>query len=90
MVDQVMALHPRAKYLHIGCDEVFHLGVCPLCRTQDRDGLFLNHVSKVAQYVVDSHHVIPIIWDDMLRQLSLEAIKESKIAEIGVEPMLWT
>lgn len=68
MVDQVLSLHPNAKYLHIGCDEVYHLGLCPICRFKERDALFLNHVYKVAQHV-RSHGVIPIIWDDMLRSV---------------------
>ena len=40
MIDQVLAAHPEAKYLHIGCDEVFQLGVCSKCReTMRRFGL---------------------------------------------------
>ena len=31
MVDQVMALHPRARFLHIGCDEVYQLAQCGRC-----------------------------------------------------------
>lgn len=26
IIDQVMAMHRGAKWLHIGCDEVYHLG----------------------------------------------------------------
>ncbi len=28
LVRQVMSMHPKARFLHIGCDEVFHLGEC--------------------------------------------------------------
>ena len=31
MIDQMVELHPEAKWLHIGCDEVFQLGMCPIC-----------------------------------------------------------
>jgi hexosaminidase len=31
MIEQVMSLHPTAKWLHIGCDEVFHLAACARC-----------------------------------------------------------
>ena len=31
IIDQVAALHPTSRFLHIGCDEVFHLASCPLC-----------------------------------------------------------
>lgn len=31
LIQQVMAIHQAAKWLHIGCDEVFHLAVCERC-----------------------------------------------------------
>ena len=30
-IDQIMAMHPNVRYLHIGCDEVFHMGECESC-----------------------------------------------------------
>jgi hexosaminidase len=27
IVDQVMTMHPNSKWLHIGCDEVYHIGL---------------------------------------------------------------
>jgi len=32
MIDQIMELHTNSRFIHIGCDEVFQLGVCSLCR----------------------------------------------------------
>ncbi|XP_053206083.1 hexosaminidase D-like [Panonychus citri] len=89
MVDQIMSAHPNIKWLHIGCDEVFQIAYCDKCRNSDRDTLFLNHVIKVAKYVRSKHSVIPIVWDDMLRNMSPERLKESKIGSL-VEPMIWT
>lgn len=43
MIDQVLALHKESKWLHIGCDEVFQIGLCNLCQNQDINQLFLNH-----------------------------------------------
>ena len=31
MIDQMTELHPEARWLHIGCDEVFQLGMCSIC-----------------------------------------------------------
>lgn len=89
IIDQVVSLHSNLKWLHIGCDEVFHLGYCPKCVRKDRDDLFLSHVSRVAQYVRNKYNIIPIIWDDMLRQMSMEKLKEYKLGSL-VEPMVWT
>ena len=75
IIDQVLRLHPNSKWLHVGCDEVFQLGQCPLCteRMQQRnsdpkskvyyDGraLFLDHVVRVAEYVRGKRReVIPV------------------------------
>ncbi|XP_015782701.1 hexosaminidase D [Tetranychus urticae] len=89
MIDQIMSAHPNAKWLHIGCDEVFQIGYCERCRNTERDTLFLDHVIKVAKYVKEKHRVIPIVWDDMLRNILPERLKESKIGSL-VEPMIWT
>ena len=82
-------MHPTSKWLHIGCDEVFHLGYCDKCRYKEHDTLFLSHVARVATYARQKHNVIPIIWDDMLRQFSVDKIKEVQLGKL-VEPMIWT
>uniref|UniRef100_A0A2L2Y7K7 beta-N-acetylhexosaminidase n=1 Tax=Parasteatoda tepidariorum TaxID=114398 RepID=A0A2L2Y7K7_PARTP len=89
IIDQVMALHPNIRWLHVGCDEVYHLGYCSKCMRLDRDNLFLSHVARVARYVRDKHKVIPIVWDDMLRQMPTEKLKEFQLGTL-VEPMVWT
>ncbi|XP_049786014.1 hexosaminidase D-like [Schistocerca cancellata] len=89
LIDQVMKAHQGARYLHIGCDEVFQMGECPRCRTQMRDALFLTHVARVAGLVRSKYpSVTPIIWDDMLRHLSPQSLDEARIGDL-VEPMVW-
>lgn len=93
MIDQVMALHPNVRWLHIGLDEVFQLGMCPRCMmrtmTDGRDVLFLSHVTRVATYVRERHNVIPIMWDDMLHHFSTESLKKFDLGNL-VEIMIWT
>lgn len=67
----------------------FPLGYCDKCRYKERDTLFVSHVARVARYVKEKHKVTPIIWDDMLRQISIEKIKEAQLGSL-VEPMVWT
>ncbi|KAJ9578744.1 hypothetical protein L9F63_005033 [Diploptera punctata] len=89
MIEQVMELHQGARFLHIGCDEVFQMGECRRCRTQMRETLFLSHVARVASFVRNRYgSVTPIIWDDMLRHLSPQSLEEFRIGEL-VEPMVW-
>ncbi|XP_039282555.1 hexosaminidase D isoform X2 [Nilaparvata lugens] len=89
MIEQVMDMHKNIRYLHIGCDEVFQMGECVRCRSQPRDTLFLQHVTRVAQFVRTRHPgVTPIIWDDMLRHLPPISLEQYRIGEL-VEPMVW-
>eukprot|EP00093_Oithona_nana_P001598 01598.XXX_3514_877_1 [CDS] Oithona nana genome sequencing. len=95
MIDQLMNLHQgHIKFLHIGCDEVFQLGLCSRCKSRLKQDnlrvkdLFVDHVSKVAQYVRTQYHVQPIIWDDMLRTMTSRELQESALGHF-VEPMVW-
>ncbi|XP_025194416.1 hexosaminidase D [Melanaphis sacchari] len=89
MVDQILEIHGNVNYLHIGCDEVFHMGECFRCRSKAREDLFLSHVKQVATYVrTKSPNTIPIIWDDMLRHLPLATMQLYDIGKL-VEPMVW-
>ena len=83
-----MELHQGARFLHIGCDEVFQMGECRRCRSQMRETLFLSHVARVASFVRNRYSAVtPIIWDDMLRHLSPQSLDEFHIGEL-VEPMV--
>ncbi|XP_050296211.1 hexosaminidase D-like isoform X2 [Anthonomus grandis grandis] len=89
LVKQILDAHPMSNYLHIGCDEVFEMGECEVCRMEIRENLFLKHVKNVAKIVHDNKaDVQVIIWDDMLRHVSQQTLQESKIGE-HVEPMVW-
>merc|ERR1711971_1100187 len=87
-IDQVMALHKDIKSLHIGCDEVYHLGECSDCSGQGRTDVFVKHVSTVANYVKNKYpHVESIIiWDDMLRNFMSSEMMPLKDL---VVPMVW-
>merc|ERR1712156_203386 len=87
-IDQVMALHKDVKHLHIGCDEVYHLGECSDWSGQGRTDVFVKHVTNVANYVKNKYHQVEsiIIWDDMLRNfMSTEMMPLKDL----VVPMVW-
>ena len=89
LIGQVMKLHAGRgiTHLHIGCDEVFHLGECDSCRTHGRSEIFVSHVAAVAKHVKEAYNVQPIIWDDMLRNFM--AAELQPLANGLVEPMVW-
>ncbi|CAL8137253.1 unnamed protein product [Orchesella dallaii] len=94
MIDQVMNLHPGVEYLHIGSDEVYYLGLCPLCQDRmnrfkmDPADLFLSHATHIASYVRDKHNVQPIMWDDEFRNLDERLITKYGIGNL-VEILIW-
>lgn len=88
MIDQVMTFHRHAKWLHIGSDEVYQLGQCKRCSSYDRNSLFLAYVKKVAEYVKKKYRVVPIMWDDMLRHISVPELQKYSLGSL-VEPMVW-
>ncbi|XP_022662894.1 hexosaminidase D-like isoform X2 [Varroa jacobsoni] len=91
MARQMMALHSKfhVRYLHIGCDEVFHLGECTLCSMKSKEELLLGHMSHVAEFVRKELQVIPLVWDDMMRNYSPEQLRRYRLHDL-VEPMVWT
>ncbi|CAG0924188.1 unnamed protein product [Notodromas monacha] len=89
MLQQVMALHEESKYVHIGCDEVFHLAECPVCKSSSRGhDLYLDHVKAVAQFVTERFDANVLIWDDVLRKIPLKLLRTSQIGNF-VEPVIW-
>ncbi|MHA1871802.1 MAG: DUF4838 domain-containing protein [Promethearchaeota archaeon] len=69
MVDQICEAHPRAKYIHIGADEVYELGKCPKCsqfvKEHSMSELYIYFINKVVERV-KKHNKIPIMWSDYL------------------------
>ena len=82
---QVLALHPIVTHIHLGGDEVYTLGRSAasddLMRKKgfDKSGLYLHHMVPVLQFVKNNFKVKPIIWDDMLRKITLGDLQVSEI-----------
>ncbi|XP_016070952.1 PREDICTED: hexosaminidase D isoform X2 [Miniopterus natalensis] len=95
MIDQVMELHPGARWLHIGCDEVYYLGEGEASRQwlqqeqNTKAKLCLSHMRAVASHVLSQHpSTMPLVWDDMLRDIPEDQLSASGVPQL-VEPVLW-
>lgn len=95
MIKQIVAFHPNIQYLHIGADEIWHMGLCTTCskRAQTskhgKAGIYLDHVTEVTQYIKENFPNLKIIvWDDMLRSIDLHVLQEYYLGTL-VEPMVW-
>ncbi|KAH0629542.1 hypothetical protein JD844_011683 [Phrynosoma platyrhinos] len=95
MIDQVIALHGELRWFHIGCDEVYYLGEGEESKEWSQQGentiekLCLAHMKAVASHVVSAHPTVkPVVWDDMLRGMNEETLRDSGIAQL-TELMIW-
>uniref|UniRef100_A0AC11CQI9 Hexosaminidase D n=6 Tax=Ovis TaxID=9935 RepID=A0AC11CQI9_SHEEP len=95
MIDQVMELHPGARWLHVGCDEVYYLGEGETSRQwlqqepNSKAELCLSHMEAVASHVRARYPTTtPLMWDDMLRDIPEDQLSGSRVPQL-VEPVLW-
>ncbi|PFX31648.1 Hexosaminidase D [Stylophora pistillata] len=91
MIDQVAALHPGIKRFHVGADEVWNLKTCPTCADDQRNKsmIFLEHMIPVLQHVRNKG-ITPIMWDDMMREWSIEFLKKMFQRYCEAFPKIWT
>lgn len=69
MLDELIAAHPQADFLHIGGDETWSLGHCPKCRQRveavGKSGLYVDHIAAICEHVLATGKR-PILWADMV------------------------
>ncbi|XP_060802976.1 hexosaminidase D-like [Amyelois transitella] len=95
MLEQVLDAQPDAAYLHIGADEVWYTGVCSDCKKKLEGNahgtvsLYLEHIQNLALFLKEKRPNLTILmWDDMLRPMSLDTLKSYKLGEL-VQPVVW-
>ena len=89
MIEDIMRLHAKARFIHLGGDEVFNLGESELDKKSglSENELYLHHMKPVLEFTKSMFPgVQPLVWHDMLMHWSAEELKQ--IAGL-VEPMIW-
>ncbi|KAM9179224.1 hexosaminidase D-like isoform 2-T2 [Mergus octosetaceus] len=95
LLSQVMEKHRRSSWIHIGADEVFHLGEGMDSKSWlshnrgDVGTMYLKHIKQVLGFIAARYQGLrALMWDDMLRKISTGALRESGIAK-QVSPVVW-
>ncbi|XP_065219357.1 hexosaminidase D-like [Planococcus citri] len=92
MIRQVLALHKFSKRIHIGCDEVSGLNMCPRCLEKRKSTMetFIDHVKQVAMHIQVSYNnsFTTLIWDDKLRWIPYDLVNGSNLHQY-VEVVIW-
>ncbi len=73
-VSEVAALFP-SRNVHVGCDEVWALAQCPVCRERGREGVFLDHLLRMHRLLLRLGKRM-WIWSDMLESLPPGALEQ--------------
>ncbi len=104
MIDEVVAAHPEAPYIHIGGDEVWSLGTCGKCKRNvkrlGKSRIYIDFVRPLVERVLAAGKR-PILWADMLlsHPEALEAMPRDVVLcdwqywpESAAEPLMmdWT
>jgi N-acetyl-beta-hexosaminidase len=88
LLEEMAERHPRSRYLHLGCDEVYSLCECAVCREKfggSRNLAFLDFVNRLVDFTC-SLGKRPIIWQDILADCSDE---ELALLDPRVAVMIW-
>ncbi|NXU29565.1 HEXDC Hexosaminidase, partial [Thalassarche chlororhynchos] len=87
VLSQVIEKHRRSTWIHIGADEVFHLGEGMdsknwMSRNKGDTGtMYLKHIKEVLGFIATQYWGLrALMWDDMLRKISVGALRVALVA----------
>ncbi|MGI6609210.1 MAG: family 20 glycosylhydrolase [Limnochordia bacterium] len=65
IIDEIVEVVGPERYVHMGHDEIYQIGLCPRCRDQDHADLYALHVTRMHDYLAKKGLKM-MIWCDML------------------------
>ncbi len=69
LIDEIIEVAKPQRYVHIGHDEVYHLGLCKRCREVTHDVLYARHVNRLYDYL-KSKGLGTALWSDMMQPVT--------------------
>lgn len=66
ILDEIIDVIQPCTYVHMGHDEVYQIGVCPVCQHLDPADLFVQDVCRIHDYLA-KRNLKMMIWADMLQ-----------------------
>ncbi|MBQ9806903.1 MAG: family 20 glycosylhydrolase [Clostridia bacterium] len=65
IIDEIVEVAKPSRYVHMGHDEIYHLGRCRRCQTKNPADLYVKHVTAMYDYLKQKGLGM-MIWSDML------------------------
>ena len=69
LIDEIVEVARPQRYVHIGHDEVYHMGLCKKCRETTHDVLYARHVNRLYDYL-KSKGLGTALWSDMMQPVT--------------------
>jgi hypothetical protein len=66
LIDEIVEVVQPERYVHMGHDEVYQIGLCPRCIDKDHAELYALHVNRMYDYLAKKGLKM-MIWCDMLQ-----------------------
>ena len=66
LIDEIIEVFAPREYVHMGHDEVYEIGICPVCAKKDPAELFANDVNRLYAHLREKGLKM-MIWSDMIQ-----------------------
>ncbi|MBE6602115.1 MAG: hypothetical protein E7637_06415 [Ruminococcaceae bacterium] len=64
IIDEIVEVVKPARYVHMGHDEIYHIGRCKRCQTKRPEDLYCEHVTAMYEHL-KKKGLKMMIWSDM-------------------------
>nr|XP_022917874.1 hexosaminidase D-like [Onthophagus taurus] len=91
ITEQILKMHPKVSRVHIGGDEVKHLGNCLRCKKEvnQKSSIYVHHIKNVAKMIINNHPDVAIlIWDDFIRKIDTQELIQFNLPPY-IQPVIW-
>ena len=69
LMEEILDVFQPAKYVHMGHDEIYQIGVCPVCRQRDPADLLAEDLIRLHDWLA-ARGLTMMIWSDMLQPVT--------------------
>ena len=77
LIDEIVDLVKPQKYVHIGHDEIYQIGVCKRCREKDPSDIYTEHVTRLHDHIAEKG-LKTMMWSDMIHPAPVRPYKTYK------------
>lgn len=69
VLDEILEVVKPQKYVHMGHDEVYEIGVCPVCKNTPPEQLLAGDINRIHDYLAQKGLTM-MMWADMLQPVT--------------------